>query len=119
MEYGTLGKSGDIFVDVAAKFAEDPRLLISLVECSNDAIFVKDLQGRYLLINTAGAALLGYPVADIIGKDDEAIVPPETAEQIRSNDQRIIEGGTPRTFEEKLQIAGVEHVFSTTKAPYR
>ena len=38
---------------------ESHSLLRAVVEGTSDAVFVKDLEGRYLMINTAGARLLG------------------------------------------------------------
>lgn len=55
---------------------ESHNLLHTIVEGTADAIFVKDLQGRYLLINQAGAQMIGRPVEAIIGQDDFALYPP-------------------------------------------
>src|SRR4051794_36968007 len=34
-------------------------LLLGVLEGTNDAVFAKDLQGRYLLVNSAAAQMLG------------------------------------------------------------
>src|SRR5262249_49177901 len=54
-------------------------LLHAVIEGTSDAVFVKDRQGRYLMINTAGARFLGKTVAEVIGKDDTELFSPETA----------------------------------------
>ena len=43
----------------------------AVIEAITEAAFVKDLQGRYMVINTAGARLLGKSVEEVIGKDDK------------------------------------------------
>ena len=45
-------------------------LLHAVVEGTSDALFVKDRQGRYLMINSAGAQLLGKSAEEVVGKDD-------------------------------------------------
>ena len=57
---------------------ESHNLLNAVVEGTADAIFVKDFQGRYLMINAAGARFLGKAVDEVIGKDDR-VVSPDTA----------------------------------------
>ncbi|HLF86942.1 MAG TPA: PAS domain S-box protein, partial [Nitrospiria bacterium] len=45
-------------------------LLHGVIEEIIDAIFVKDLHGRYLLINYPGALLIGKTKEEVIGRDD-------------------------------------------------
>lgn len=53
-------------------------------------IFVKDLQGRYIMINGAGAKLLGRSVAKGSGKDDREFFSPETARLIMEKDRQVL-----------------------------
>ena len=39
-----------------------------LMEQASDGIFIADLEGRYIDVNSAGAKMLGYTPAEIIGK---------------------------------------------------
>ena len=54
-------------------------------EGTTDAIYAKDLAGRYLMINQAGAQLLGRTMSDVLGKRDTELFSPETGRQIPSN----------------------------------
>ena len=45
-------------------------ILQAVIEATPDAIFVKDLEGRYVLINEAFARFLNRSPADIVGKND-------------------------------------------------
>ena len=45
-------------------------ILQAVIEATPDAIFVKDLEGRYVLVNAAFSRFTGKAAADIIGKND-------------------------------------------------
>lgn len=96
---------------------ESHNLLNAIVEGTTDMTFAKDRQGHYLMINSAGAQLMGKSVAEIIGKDDRALFPPELAEAIMEKDRLIMVTGELQTFEETT--SGLARVFLTTKAVYR
>lgn len=99
----------------------DPSLqhqLKAIFETTPDAVYIKDLQGRYVLINPAGAAALGLAPEAIIGKTDMDLIGPEAARQISEDDRQVIETRMAHTFEDK-PITGEEHrVFLSTKCPY-
>ncbi|MBK8960541.1 MAG: PAS domain S-box protein [Proteobacteria bacterium] len=71
----------DISEQVKAERAlqENHALLQAIVEGSADAISVKDKDGRYLLINAAGAWRLGHPAEEIIGHTDAELAPDKQA----------------------------------------
>lgn len=95
-------------------------LLHTVIEEIIDAIFVKDISGRYLLINDPGARLIGKAKEEVIGKDDSELFVPEAARQIMEDDRRIIDSGVTRTYEEDLVAAsGIRHTYLTTKGPFR
>jgi two-component system sensor histidine kinase/response regulator len=52
------------------------QLLRAIADNSSDAIFAKDLQGRYRFYNRAAAAEVGRPADEVIGLDDQALFPP-------------------------------------------
>jgi two-component system sensor kinase FixL len=94
-------------------------ILRAVMEGTTDAVFVKDLQGRYLMINEAGARLVGKTVGDIIGKDDLELFSPDTARQIMNADQKTMAAGRTLTYEEVATAAGVTRTYLATKGPYR
>src|SRR5262249_6463081 len=94
-------------------------LLRGVSEGTTDAVFVKDRQGRYLMINTAGARFLGRTVAEVLGKDDTELFSPETARAIMEGDRRILATGEVQTYEEVCVAAGVARTYCSTKGPYR
>ena len=94
-------------------------LLNGVIEGTTDAVYVKDLDGRYLMINTAGARILGKAREDIIGKDDRDLFSPEAAQKIMQRDQQIILGETTQTYEERTTAMGITRTFFSTKGPLR
>src|SRR5262249_55557180 len=68
-------------------------MLNAIVEGTTAAIYVKDLQGRYRLMNSAGVALVGKKLEEILGKKDADLFSPESAEEIVSHDQEMLRSG--------------------------
>lgn len=91
---------------------------ISILREASDAIYAKDLQGRYLLINAAGAEIVGKPIKEIIGKDDNALFCRETAKKMMNADRRIFDTGTPEIYEINFAANGVIRTFLSRKKPF-
>jgi PAS domain S-box-containing protein len=98
---------------------EADSLLRAVAEGTTDVVYVKDRAGRYLMINSAGARLLGKSVAEVIGRDDRAFFPLEVAETLRDADRVLMDSGSTSTSEEKRTVGGATHTFLTTKGPHR
>jgi PAS domain S-box-containing protein len=98
---------------------EADALLRAVAEGTTDAVYVKDREGRYLMINTAGARLLGKSVAEVIDHDDRSFFPLEEAEAIRDSDRALMDGGNSLTTEEQRPVGGSMMSLLTTKGPYR
>lgn len=95
-------------------------LLNGIIEGTPDAVFVKDLNGCYLMINSAGAAFLGKTPEEFIGRTDDEIYPPEMADRFIEEDKLVIESGKTMTFEGFFNIADIrQHTYLVTKAVYR
>jgi PAS domain S-box-containing protein len=72
--------------------------------------WLKDLEGRYVYANANAALAFGTPRAELYGKTDDELFPPETARQFRANDRRAVEGGAcVQTLETLEQEDGVHH----------
>src|SRR5262249_49535924 len=111
-------------VTLERKQAEEHRqescdLLSAVVEGTTDAVFVKDRQGRYLMINNAVSCFLGRTVKEVLGKDDTELFSPETARAIMEGDRRIMATGAVLTFEDVGTAAGVTRTYLAAKGPYR
>lgn len=95
-------------------------LLRGITEGTTDAVFVKDLNGRYLMINSAGAALIGCSVEEVLGKDDSELLSPDTAPAVMELDRRVLASGVTQTYEERAAATdGISRLYLATKGPYR
>ena len=93
-------------------------LLQGITEGTTDSICLKDLQGRYLMINSAGARQMGHSVEEVIGQTDAELFTPETGRQIMERDRKVVESGVAQTYEETTRDGQALTCFST-KGPYR
>jgi diguanylate cyclase (GGDEF)-like protein/PAS domain S-box-containing protein len=82
-------------------------------------IYMKDLEGRYFLINQEYVALAGRSMPEILGKTAEEIYPPEFAEKLRENDRRVLESGQPVEFEETVPKGEATVTYLSVKFPLR
>lgn len=93
-------------------------LLSAIIEGTTDRIFAKDSDGRFLLFNHAASAFIGKISAEVRGKDDIFLFPPEEAQAVMEADRRVMESGTTSTFEEELtSSSGETRTFLSTKGP--
>jgi len=102
-----------------AEFRCATNLLRAVADGTPDAVFVKDLRGRYLLFNEAASRFAGRPAEEILGLDDTAIYSPAEARAVMETDRQVLESGEDRTTEDVLTAAGVTRIYQATKAPYR
>ena len=95
------------------------QLLSTIADNSSDAIFAKDLQGRYLLVNREAARVMGQPAEKLLGQDDSTVFTQEQAEAIRYNDCRVTAENRINTYEEQVSSVDGERTFLATKGPIR
>ncbi|MFZ0733841.1 MAG: PAS domain-containing protein [Candidatus Sulfotelmatobacter sp.] len=117
--------SGRLFVvqrqllDSSRELEKNLALLRGITEGTTDAVFVKDLDGRYLMINRAGAGFLGRNPEDVIGHTDAQMFDAEVGRTIMDRDREVVQSGETRTYEEFGTAAGVTRLYSATKGPFR
>jgi len=98
---------------------EEHAQLSAVLENTSDAVFLKDLQGRYRMINPAGARFLDKSVEEVIGKDDSELLSLATAQALQAEDRLVITSGEPRTSEAIITTTTGTRIYSSTKTPYR
>jgi PAS domain S-box-containing protein len=94
-------------------------MLRAVTEASGDAIFVKDLEGRHLMINQAGARLHGRTADEILGRTDAELLAREPASVVRAREQEVLAAEEPRTVEDNIAILGEQRTLLVTRAPLR
>jgi PAS domain S-box-containing protein len=116
--YMTITRDATERIAAERALEENRALLQSVIGSTPDAIYVKDLDGRYLLFNHGAEAITGKSSQDVIGRNDSFLFPAQEAEIRMAGDQDVIAGGVTVTRDEDVTGAdGMIHHFSATKGP--
>ena len=78
-------------IEAQEKLTGEHALLNAVVEGTDDAVFVKDMQGRYLMANAAACRAMRKTLEQVLTKDDADIFPPDVARRLkeRSEERRV------------------------------
>ena len=95
------------------------QLLDSVVEGTTDPIYVRDLENRFTLANSACGKLFGRSVNQVLGRTMRELLPNDSYYAVAQSDQEVVRAGETRTVEEIAEIDGIIRTFLTTKGPYR
>ncbi len=99
--------------------ARGERLLSDVVNNSTAVIYLKDLDGRYLMINQHFERLFRVSSAEQTGRTDYDIFPIEVADAVRANDRRVLDAGAPLQVEESVPTDGHHRTYVSVKFPLR
>ncbi len=78
-------------------------------------VYVKDLEGRYLLVNREFERLFNVKREQLIGKTDYDVFPREFADRFRANDKKLLASREPVEFEELAPLADGTHTYVSNK----
>jgi PAS domain S-box-containing protein len=102
---------GGVILDTTDRIAAERRLrasearLAAFMQHAPLTMFLKDAEGRYLLVNQQAATNLGLPIEQIIGKTAEEVAPPEVAIAGAALESEVLAAGIPRTDEQVFDLA--------------
>jgi PAS domain S-box-containing protein len=96
---------------------ESQRRLQEVLDHATVAIYLRDTEGRYVLVNHHWEALAGRSAADVVGKHLDEIMPADEVEALQAHDRRVIESGTSMQFEETIRLADGVHTYISVKFP--
>ena len=91
----------------------------AISQATSDALFLKDLEGRYFDGNRRVAELLGIPIEAARGKTARDLFPPEEAERIERAEREALQTGRTVVSQDRVTIGGRSWVFSTARSPIR
>ena len=98
---------------------ESQRLLHAIIDNSAAVIYVKDLQGRYLLVNRRFSELFHVSNEAIAGKSDHDLFAREAADAFRAIDERVAAAEAPLVTEEVAPLDDGPHTYVSVKCPLR
>ncbi|XYH98508.1 response regulator [Sorangium sp. So ce1128] len=96
---------------------ESQHLLQAIVDNSTAVIYVKDLEGRYLMVNRRYEELFHVTTRSIVGKTDYDLFPVERADAFRAIDQQVAVAGGPLETEEIMPQDDGLHTYISIKCP--
>jgi sigma-B regulation protein RsbU (phosphoserine phosphatase) len=99
--------------------AQSEQRLQDILTYSPAVIYLKDLAGRYLLVNRRYEEIFHMPQADVLGLTDQELFPPDIADAFRANDQEAISKGRPLHREEQIPQDDGPHTYLSAKFPLR
>jgi len=92
--------------------------LEEIVDTLSAAIFLKDTDGRYLLMNDRCREILGVSRSEtVVGMTDEELFDEAVASRVWANDRRVFETGETVEFEETVPTVDGERTMLTRKTP--
>ncbi len=93
--------------------------LHSILDTTPTVVFMKDLEGRYLLANRRFEDLFHVREEELVGRTDHDVFPREAADVYRANDRRVMEGNAPLEMEEVVPHDDGLHTYMSFKSPVR
>jgi PAS domain S-box-containing protein len=94
-------------------------MLQSIIDHSPADIYLKDLDGKYLLVNRNFGQRVGMDPALVIGKTAYHCFTRTEAEQRTTNDELVLKEGEARQFEEVVTMEDGVHTLLSEKFPVR
>jgi PAS domain S-box-containing protein len=91
--------------------------LQAILDNTTAVIYLKDMLGRYLLVNRQFEELFGVSREQAVGKTDYDLFPREIAEAFQANDRRALEKSPPLEFEEVAPHNGELRTYISIKFP--
>lgn len=91
--------------------------LDAIMEHTTTAIYVKDSDGNYLMVNNQYEKIIGLRRNDILGKTDYDLFSADIADKLRVNDQHVLQGNSPLTFEERIVEQDGPRDYISAKVP--
>lgn len=91
--------------------------LNAMLAHSPAVIYLKDTEGRFLLVNRQLENLFHLTGEQIVGKADYELLSKEIADTVRTNDLKVLDARMPLEFEETVSLDDGLHTYISVKFP--
>jgi PAS domain S-box-containing protein len=98
---------------------QSQQLLQAIVDNSQAVVYVKDLEGRYLLVNRRFEEIFLLTREAVLGRTDHHFFAKDAADAFRDMDVRVADAKQALTEEETVPQTDGQHVYISVKAPLR
>ncbi|MCF6148540.1 MAG: PAS domain-containing protein [Candidatus Kuenenia sp.] len=89
----------------------------SVINNSSALISIKDLNGRYILINSAYENFIHKKLNEVTGKTIHDVFPGDSADKIELQEKKVLEAKHPLKSEVQIVFNDVQHTFISTTFP--
>ncbi len=103
--------------EAVREMRESQRRLRGVLDHATVAVYLRDTEGRYQLVNHHWEMMAGQRAEQVVGKRIEEIMPSEVAVALQAHDRRVIESGSSLQFEETVPQADGPHTYVSVKFP--
>jgi PAS domain S-box-containing protein len=93
--------------------------LADTIDNSTAIVSLKDVEGRYLLVNREFERLFGCRRPVVSGRTDADLFPASLAERLGARDKDVVRGGMPVSFEQELTVGDTPRSYVCVKFPLR
>jgi PAS domain S-box-containing protein len=103
--------------DLELQVKKRTREIAGILENIPAVVYTKDLEGRYILVNSRFEELFNVKNNEIRGKTDHEILPEETADLFRNSDMTVLEKKQGCQFTENIKHDEGIHTYISVKFP--
>ncbi|MGD8335977.1 MAG: PAS domain S-box protein [Desulfobacterales bacterium] len=93
------------------------REITNILKYTPAVIYIKDVDGRYILVNPKYEQVFNVKSEDVKGQTDYDVLPKDTAHQFRTNDVTVLEQKCSYQFEETIVQKDDRHTYLSVKFP--
>ncbi|GAA5213416.1 response regulator [Corallincola platygyrae] len=105
---------------VAIKLAENQQFIKSILDYSPAVVNIKDMQGKYLLVNPGWCEATGISEEDALGHTPYDFLPAEIVDPLMAHDAQVADSGEAVGFEEAfVSPSGQEQTYYTYRFPIK
>jgi len=97
--------------------SDSEQRLRGVIDHANAIIWLKDPEGRFLMINRYLEKVLGRSKEQVLGRTVYDLFPGEEAARYQANDRQVLSSGKPMEFEETHAAGDGEHTYIAKKFP--
>lgn len=102
---------------IVVQLRETKDRLQAILDNTPAVIYVKDAQGRHIIVNRRFQSLVGLAEDQIIGKTNHELFPTAEADTFRANDHKVLSSLMPLQSEETVERSDGLHTYVSVKFP--